>query len=176
MTAINSNRAIRGPVTAVPVVAGKGVRLVADTENNRWVVEADETVLFSDDTGSGSLTLSETPMNFERLKIFFGTPRTGTAGSNTGMSYTEVLTSTLEGGRQGGPSAGYLTFQGVFYGTNSSQSNPYISVGQFSGCNTTTWTRGSSGTIFKLSDKSVATDSQWVAIYKIIGVNRIASN
>ena len=46
MTAINSNRAIRGPVTAVPVVAGKGVRLVADTENNRWVVEADETVLW----------------------------------------------------------------------------------------------------------------------------------
>ena len=40
MTAINSNRAIRGPVTAVPVVAGKGVRLGADTENNRWGVEA----------------------------------------------------------------------------------------------------------------------------------------
>lgn len=35
MTAINSNRAIRGPVTAVPVVAGKGVHLVAGTENNR---------------------------------------------------------------------------------------------------------------------------------------------
>lgn len=41
MTAVNLNRAVRGPVTAVPIVAGKGVRLVADTENNRWLVEVD---------------------------------------------------------------------------------------------------------------------------------------
>ena len=75
MTAINSNRAIRGPVTAVPVVAGKGVRLVADTENNRWVVEADETVLW--DKGSGSAlgngtntaTLSEALSNFEFVRF-----------------------------------------------------------------------------------------------------------
>lgn len=43
MTAVNLNRAVRGPVTAVPIVAGKGVRLVADTENNRWVAELDIT-------------------------------------------------------------------------------------------------------------------------------------
>lgn len=42
MTAVNLNRAIRGPVTAVPVVAGKGVRIVPDVENNRFVVEAEE--------------------------------------------------------------------------------------------------------------------------------------
>lgn len=75
MTAINSNRAIRGPITAVPVVAGKGVRLVADTENNRWVVEADETVLWENTNGvSGSsfpLTLSESPANFERVRYEF---------------------------------------------------------------------------------------------------------
>lgn len=69
MTAVNLNRAIRGPVTAVPVVAGKGVRLVADTVNNRYVVEADETVLFENSTtgGSGahSVTLSESLYNFE---------------------------------------------------------------------------------------------------------------
>lgn len=74
MTAINSNRAIRGPVTAVPVVAGKGVRLVADTENNRWIVEADETVLWSDNSGtevntSLSLSLSEAYSNFERIRL-----------------------------------------------------------------------------------------------------------
>ena len=75
MTAINSNRAIRGPVTAVPVVAGKGVRLVADTDNNRWVVEADETVLWS---GSQQLSaavnitgLSETMQNFEFIRIHY---------------------------------------------------------------------------------------------------------
>ena len=73
MTAINSNRAIRGPVTAVPFVAGKGVRLVADTQNNRWVVEADETVLWDGNgTKASSCTLSENPSNFERVKIYAG--------------------------------------------------------------------------------------------------------
>ena len=71
MTAINSNRAIRGPVTAVPVVAGKGVRLVADTDNNRWVVEADETVLWDGTETSTSVTLSETANNFEYIEIFY---------------------------------------------------------------------------------------------------------
>lgn len=69
MTAINSNRAIRGPVTAVPVVAGKGVRLVADTVNNRWVVEADETVLWSGSAKTSSCELSESPSNFEQMKL-----------------------------------------------------------------------------------------------------------
>lgn len=71
MTAINSNRAIRGPVTAVPVVAGKGVRLVADTENNRWVVEADETVLWQGTPSASSIVLSETAEHFERIKVFY---------------------------------------------------------------------------------------------------------
>lgn len=78
MTAINSNRAIRGPVTAVPVVAGKGVRLVADTENNRVVAEADETVLWSGSqelTLNTEITLSETYKNFERIR--FECSRTG---------------------------------------------------------------------------------------------------
>lgn len=71
MTAINSNRAIRGPVTAVPVVAGKGVRLVADTENNRWVVEADETVLSTGQSSSTApITLSEPMSNFEYVEIY----------------------------------------------------------------------------------------------------------
>lgn len=78
MTAINSNRAIRGPVTAVPVVAGKGVRLVADTENNRIVAEADETVLWENTEGKLTsnltfpLALSETIANFERVKFLYG--------------------------------------------------------------------------------------------------------
>lgn len=72
MTAINSNRAIRGPVTAVPVVAGKGVRLVADTENNRWVVEADETVLWTGSASSANtaMNLSESVANFDRLRFY----------------------------------------------------------------------------------------------------------
>lgn len=76
MTAVNLNRAIRGPVTAVPVVAGKGVRIVPDVENNRFVVEADETVLYNGDTGqitsatNASLDLSEAAENFEYLLVY----------------------------------------------------------------------------------------------------------
>jgi hypothetical protein len=51
-------------------VAGKGVRLTADTENNRWVVEADETVLW-EGTPTNSKTLSEPLWNFERIRIEF---------------------------------------------------------------------------------------------------------
>lgn len=74
MTAVNLNRAIRGPVTAVPVVAGNGVRLVADVENNRWIVAADETVLWSGDFkyGDAVVTLSETIANFDRILLVSG--------------------------------------------------------------------------------------------------------
>lgn len=75
MTAINP-QAVRGPVTAVPVVAGKGVRLREDVENNRVVAEVDETVLWTGDTGmiigssSGSCSLSESAFNFEKIGIY----------------------------------------------------------------------------------------------------------
>lgn len=71
MTAVNLNRVIRGPVTAVPVVAGKGVRLVADTANNRFVAEADETVLYSGtQAGAGTINLNESWANFEFIEMF----------------------------------------------------------------------------------------------------------
>lgn len=80
MTAINANRAIRGPVTAVPVVAGTGVRFVKDVENNRVVAEVDETVLWEDTPvyahGAGawnpSIALSETVANFTTIKCYLG--------------------------------------------------------------------------------------------------------
>ena len=78
MTAVNLNRAIRGPVTSVPVVAGHGVRIVPDTVNNRFVVEADETVLWENTEGKLTkdltfpLTLSEEITNFERVKFLYG--------------------------------------------------------------------------------------------------------
>lgn len=67
MTAINP-QAIRGPVTAVPVVAGKGVRFVEDIENNRVVAEVDETVLW-EGTKTNSCTISEAFSNFEKIRL-----------------------------------------------------------------------------------------------------------
>lgn len=169
-------QAVRGPVTAVPVVAGKGVRLREDVENNRVVAEIDETVLFDDDTGVASPTLSEIPMNFERIKVFFGTSRSGTVAKNIGMNYTEVLTSSLTGGRQGNPSNGFLTLQGFFYGDNSAQTTPYMSIGEYANCHTTTWSRKGNGYIIALdSAGSTQAASSWIVIYKIIGINRVSA-
>ena len=66
-------KAIRGPVTAVPVVAGKGIRFVEDVENNRVVAEVDETVLYEDVPGTaygGSIAISEPITNFTSYKIY----------------------------------------------------------------------------------------------------------
>lgn len=70
MTAVNLNRVIRGPVTAVPFVAGKGVRFVKDVTNNRVIAEADETVLWENASGALSFTTSESINNFERIIIY----------------------------------------------------------------------------------------------------------
>ena len=63
-------QAVRGPVTAVPVVAGKGVRLREDIENNRVVAEVDETVLWEGEALNG-ITLSESLTNFEQIKVVY---------------------------------------------------------------------------------------------------------
>ena len=159
MTAINSNRAIRGPVTAVPVVAGKGVRLVADTENNRWVVEADETVLWE---GTGlldnpsSVTLSESVENFEYVRfegyvsevtsetvICFGKPNTSTI---TGISYTRHSNSS-----------GIVTYSDNLTCTSSTLA---VSSHKHVWFNNGVYQSGNAG----------------IVITKIVGVNRIASN
>lgn len=74
---INSNRAIRGPVTAVPMVGQSGVVVEPDTQNNQVVVRADETVLWSGNytpgDGSGttnvSITLADGISNYEMIRV-----------------------------------------------------------------------------------------------------------
>ena len=161
MTAINSNRAIRGPVTAVPVVAGKGVRLVADTENNRWVVEADETVLWEGAATNNDTDLSETANNFERIRIYF---------NNDGSIHNSV--EVLVTG-----SSQYITLiAGTVYA-----SSQYFKYGS---CilDGTTLKKGStsSATIYKSGTGTGNAQAGYETFnlfwYKIVGVNRIVSN
>ena len=166
MTAINSNRAIRGPVTAVPVVAGKGVRLVADTENNRWVVEADETVLWDGgNSGATSATLSESLMNFESIKISYaGEERYGgsldvevnprSTISTNGLQLTDWYINS------GG---GYLVCAMGFYSVSAdglTLSGTQLKHMWFSVPNMTYSGAGTFG----------------VKLFKIVGIHRIASN
>lgn len=163
MTAINSNRAIRGPVTAVPVVAGKGVRLVADTDNNRWVVEADETVLWEDANGvSGSsgfpITLSETLSNFESVKFVWQ------VFNAQYRNYKETLCPVigtqfvLEGSTYNPSNTGCFTMVYCLSVTNTSLS---FDIGRYYKWNSGT-NPGEAAPFFSL--------------YKVVGINRIVSN
>ncbi len=168
MTAINSNRAIRGPVTAVPVVAGKGVRLVADTENNRWVVEADETVLCNTDSNS-SCTLSEAYTNFERIKIVwtYGADLTSAEFSIVPMVsefFSEDVTATTNKN---------ILLSVVNLNGNGSTANQFVtrcSLWKFTNATTLDFIKGYQ--LFNGNTTSLTS----MHVHRIYGVNRIASN
>lgn len=163
MTAVNLNRAIRGPVTAVPVVAGHGVRIVPDTVNNRFVVEADETVLWEGtDTIANNLelTLSENYTNFERIRIY------GETWNNwMPILWGEIITETRGSTIQASLSPSYLGANGgairlaQMMFTFSSNKITVSNVGLFS----IQGTAVSSGTPTN------------TVIRKVVGINRISS-
>ena len=155
MTAINSNRAIRGPVTAVPVVAGKGVRLVADTENNRVVAEVDETVLYENSAtgrdGAHSVTLSETLRNFERALFMVSDDSSPT---NRGVIMMDMSGSPVNG------SCNIYWASGFRLITVSSSNWITWSINGYQ------WYGNGGSTI----------GTNYLAINKVIGINRVASN
>ena len=161
MTAINSNRAIRGPVTAVPVVAGKGVRLVADTENNRWIVEADETVLWEDASGdlaTTALPMSESTYNFETIKVYFVDNN-----GNGGVQEIPMATSPT-------------VFTVLVSHINTSGTTSYIKNGKFALTSSTITRVNEAQVSFSGSAASTTLNATNIKLYKVVGINRIASN
>lgn len=165
MTAINSNRAIRGPVTAVPVVAGKGVRLTADTENNRWVVEADETVLFESSNGSvTSFTTSEPIENFSEIWFYVK----GGEGTNIPVAKAILPMGFTD----------YSSNVAICYGA------PYSLDGSLAITWTTRFTRNGNTFTFTSSYYGGGNNTSPTAngnnnigwVFKVVGINRIASN
>ena len=159
MTAINP-QAVRGPVTAVPVVAGKGVRFVADTDNNRWVVEADETVLFDAGTSTttSSCNLSESYKNFDKVKFYF-------RNSDAEVVCVETLPSS-----QG-------TVITVISGTISTEPKFYVKVSTYTLGDTTLAHRNSASyTVTSNAIQGWSTTGVSNYIVRIVGINRIASN
>ena len=176
MTAINSNRAIRGPVTAVPVVAGTGVRFVKDVENNRVVAEVDETVLWSGDASPNGTTkvgdLSESINNFEYYEVhaaFEGLyPPTVTKFKVPSQWFLNPNTSVYIGGIARAVS---LKPQ-----ENNTVMDAFIAVG-FGGANLTELYILGGRVIDGYSNGSVtcgAYASSLYHIFKIVGINRIA--
>lgn len=164
MTAINSNRAIRGPVTAVPVVAGKGVRLTADTVNNRWVVEADETVLWEGSetmSGNPTLLLSESCKNFEYIVIY------GHAYSTWGeLEFIRINPTANQNSDETSMCISSLGASGAAIRFNQCQLN-------WSGLTSIAVT---SAHQFSIASSGVSVGTAASTFTKVVGINRIASN
>ena len=164
MTAVNLNRAVRGPVTAVPIVAGKGVRLVADTQNNRWVVEADETVLWEGSANTG-MTLSESVTNFDEIKVYYDEER-ASPGQRLGILRGRPINSSS------------LCVTAVNYFLDDSGNPIHLDFISFSIANNVATLTNA---ISKYSSNSGTGWGAWdmsgsVTFTKIVGINRIASN
>ena len=160
MTAINP-KAIRGPVTAVPVVAGKGVRFVEDVPNNRVVAEADETVLWSG-TRTNEVTLSESAYNFEFIRIEFDENANNAPNPILTIKPSAVMTT----GFCFGAGNAWL---GIIYMTLTD--NTVLSIVGAKGLNFGSFT---SATVNITAN--VGSDQLVNSIVKVVGVNRIASN
>lgn len=176
-TLVNNLRAIRGPVTAVPMVGQSGVVVEPDTQNNQVVIRADETVLFEGSAGaSDTITLSESPMNFERIKVFYGSHARsdGTINANTkdvGVGFTEFMpdeTNTV-----------ILETKFIYDPTTQTYAGEINhGVAAYYNTMTTTWTRIISGwsQSWFTGGGTIRTDFNFVHVHKIIGVHRIANN
>jgi len=163
MTAVNLNRVIRGPVTAVPVVAGKGVRLVADTENNRWIVEADETVLWDTKiqaVPNAEITLSELASNFESIKVWM---------TSNDLSWSIIcefpgVATRWEPSRWSCDSSNYTIRDATNFAMNTTNNLKWV-------CKYSNRLQWNSNGTWNLNNSATA-----VYINRVVGVNRIASN
>ena len=153
-TLVNNLRAIRGPVTAVPVVGQSGVVVEPDTQNNQVVVRADETVLFDEASShgqSGNVTLSESRDNFDYVRIIYRQ----NDGHNECKDVYNIDSNTN------------LTLNSftLFNGFPINKISKYTISG-----NTITFIEGGEYT------SSGWTSGSRINILKVIGINRIANN
>lgn len=170
-------QAVRGPVTAVPVVAGTGVRFREDVENNRVVAELDETVLWSNDSGvyfKNGVTLSESRLNFEYIRIFITAQNLTDSpvvfhdivmiGVNRGTDFVIMPNMPFNNAVSG---ANFVLNWKIYISatetTMASTAALYWGKTGFDGTSTNpgSWTQGSNANVPK--------------IYKVVGINRVAS-
>ena len=160
-------KAIRGPVTAVPVVAGNGVRFVQDVENNRVVAEADETELYvaSTDEGTtlsvnGYVTLSESLTHFEKVKIYF------VLQANWGVSLSEELYKVSAGQR--------IVLEQLWYREQSGYNNYWQTIAFCKYDDDNLKITLLDGSQRPLLNTSWNNTGLTLTVFKIVGINRIA--
>lgn len=141
--------------------AGKGLEFTTDGQGNR-ILQVDETVLFDGNgTPVSSATLSESPFNFEKIRI--------SIAENLGDYHLEEKTIVIRSG------ANYINLGFITGGTNVIVVNARYAITSSSiTCDKvmdmkTNYTNGTSLSIEHVT--SLLTN-----IYKVVGINRKASN
>lgn len=170
--ATNNLRAVRGPVTAIPVVAGNGVRFVEDTQNNRVIAEVDETVLWESSSSTGETNssssaarvLSEPVNNFERIAIY------DSSWNNTGCAFTRNEFAVNTNTQTFGTSDSWAD-----YSYNPASTNSHYSGWTFYTLGTDHKTLTTRGVYRKHMGSNGAPDTATGYILKVVGINRISS-
>lgn len=174
-TLVNNLRAIRGPVTAVPMVGASGVVVEADTANNQVVVRADETVLYENPTfASGDVALgttfqlSESAANFERIRI-----------SWSRWSEADVKTDgndcTEHDMKFGSVTRNRVTAISLFY-AGPNESTAYLCGSMLTGFNDGTTITCARGWQSPLGTTNVNREYVYYRPWKVVGINRIANS
>jgi hypothetical protein len=127
----------------------------------------DETVLYSGiqtigDGGSATYTLSESPTNFQIIKVYcFANNNDFSETGNKGVGVFEWDTTIYL--------ATNTFIPQLMNGGSGTAFNQYWTSANVNGIRTTTWT-------VQGSLNSATSNARWFHIYKIVGIHRIASN
>jgi len=150
-TLVNNLRAIRGPVTAVPMVGQSGVVVEPDTANNQVVVRADETVLFETNTDTSTATLSENISSFRYVDFII-------TDDNGGVGFIRLPTE-------------YGNYKAGCY--IPSLASPDVRFAYIATSDGITWTADGCQ---KVGSSWMNIGSGPIRIKKVVGINRIANN
>ena len=130
----------------------------------------DETVLWEAsspiDVKVTSIQLSESPMNFERIKIYFGSGDTiGTGNSLLGAAeFYPALTQIAES----------ITLSAVLAGKSGTEGEYFLAFDEWSNIHTTTWTHLYGAVQNIRAHDYLGGNDKWCNPYKIVGIHRIA--
>ena len=155
-------------VDSLPLVAGNGVKITVN--KNNVVASLDETVLWEGtgwsvgDTGQ-SITLSESPLNFETIRVYGYRPLQNTSGFYSGIFSEEFDVNFL--------SDNSISSVIVPFAINNN-GRLYLGGMGITGITTTSWVEAG-GFQVTVSTSSSAT-GEFAHIHKVVGINRIASN
>lgn len=122
----------------------------------------DETVLFESATAATTGTLSESPANFEKIRVYGNRSGYGTTGANSNLSsYTEVFT------RDGVPPSFFLV------AALASTNGMFVPHAVYS-LSASAFSHSDGRILNMVATPSVTLNSTLIGVLKIVGVHRIA--